>query len=458
MFLQETIAAIATPLGVGSISVIRVSGSKAIEGINSIFKGIKEINLLEVATHTIHHGFILNNSDEVLDEVLISVFRSPRSFTGEDIIEIQAHGGTLITKLVLERVLSLPFIRLAEPGEFSKRAFLNKKIDLLQAEAIMDLIHAKNIQFIKLANAGLQKKISKNIQDLNKQILNLIVNVEVNIDYPEYDDIPTVTNNLIVPQTEFLINKLQSILDNSYKTRFIKEGIKTLILGKPNVGKSSLLNNFLGEERAIVSDVPGTTRDFLDVYVTINGINLRLIDTAGIRNTDDYLENLGVNIAKKFINEAELILLLLDAHNLLEPEDLMLLEMTKHKNRIIVGSKSDLSIKLKLSSELESQIIFISNHTQEGIENLKRKIIKKFNLQDIQERNFDYLFNLRQVNQLKKAIISLENILKDIKRNMPIDIHVLHLKEAYQSLENILGSQLQENLINELFSKFCLGK
>nr|WP_320416404.1 GTP-binding protein ['Planchonia careya' phytoplasma] len=273
-----------------------------------------------------------------------------------------------------------------------------------------------------------------------------------------YDDIPTVTNNVILPQTEFLINKLTKILDNSSKTRFLKEGIKTLILGKPNVGKSSLLNSFLGEERAIVSDIPGTTRDFLDVYVNVNGVNLRLIDTAGIHHTEDYLENLGVNIAKKFINESELILLLLDINNILEPEDIILLNMTKNKNRIIVGSKSDLPIKMKLSSEFKSQIVFVSNHTQEGIENLKKQIVTKFNLQNIQEQNFDYLFNLRQVNQLKQAVLALENILSDVKRNMPIDIHVIHLKEAYQSLESILGSNLQDDLINELFSKFCLGK
>ncbi|MDV3197675.1 MAG: GTP-binding protein [Candidatus Phytoplasma australasiaticum] len=253
------------------------------------------------------------------------------------------------------------------------------------------------------------------------------------------------------------MNKLTKILDNSSKTRFLKEGIKTLILGKPNVGKSSLLNSFLGEERAIVSDIPGTTRDFLDVYVNVNGVNLRLIDTAGIHHTEDYLENLGVNIAKKFINESELILLLLDVNNILEPEDIILLNMTKNKNRIIVGSKSDLPIKMKLSSEFKSQIVFVSNHTQEGIENLKKQIVTKFNLQNIQEQNFDYLFNLRQVNQLKQAVLALENILSDVKRNMPIDIHVIHLKEAYQSLESILGSNLQDDLINELFSKLCLG-
>jgi tRNA modification GTPase len=371
-------------------------------------------------------------------------------------IEVHGHGGILITQLLLERILSLK-IRIAEPGEFSKKAFLNGKIDLIQAESIMDLIHAKNENAIKLSHIGLQKKTSKLIDNLSKDILSLISKIEVNIDYPEYEDIQTMTNSIILPEINHLINDMQDILEHSVTTRFLKEGIKTLIIGKPNVGKSSLLNTILQEKRAIVSDIAGTTRDFVDVHVNIKGFSLNLIDTAGIRKTDDPLEKMGVLLSKKFIKEAELILLLLDQSRPLEQEDKELLELTKNHPRLLIGSKSDLPSQID-TSFLEEDTIFISNITKEGIQHLKDKILKTFQLNLINEKNFNYLSNSRHIQQMKIALNALKNIIIDIDRQIPIDIHIISLKEAYEALGTIIGNNINEKLMDELFSNFCLGK
>ncbi|MDV3205343.1 MAG: tRNA uridine-5-carboxymethylaminomethyl(34) synthesis GTPase MnmE [Weeping tea tree witches'-broom phytoplasma] len=459
MLEQNTIAAISTPLGTGGISVIRISGSKAISSIDKIFKSRskKNIRLIEVSSHTIHHGFILDHQQSILDEVLISVFKKPESFTGEDTIEIHGHGGLLITQMVLERVLSLEDIRLAEPGEFTKKAFLNKKIDLAQAESIMDLIKAQNESAIKLAHSGLQKRNSRLINNLNQKILNLIGAIEVNIDYPEYEDIKVVTNQILIPQLSTLTDQIKEILNYSIQARFIKEGIKTLIIGKPNVGKSSLLNAMLDEKRAIVSDIAGTTRDFLDAYTNINGINLHLIDTAGIRETKDPLEEISISVSRNFLKKAELILLLLDQSMPLDKEDQKLLILTKNYPRILVGSKSDLPTKINIK-DLKEEIILVSNITKKGIGLLKNKILKIFQLNEIQNKDFNYFSNARHIQQIKKALKALENVKKDINQKFPIDIHVINLKEAYEALGEIIGNSVKEDLVNELFSKFCLGK
>ncbi|MFR0367811.1 tRNA uridine-5-carboxymethylaminomethyl(34) synthesis GTPase MnmE [Candidatus Phytoplasma palmae] len=460
MFLEDTIAAISTPLGTGSISIIRISGPEAIEKIGKIFKfknSKKKNNLLKELSHTIHNGFILDDKGEILDDVLISIFRKPNSFTGEDTIEINAHGGILITQLLLERVLSLG-IRMACPGEFSKRAFLNNKIDLTQAESIMDLIHAQNEKALKLAQFGLQKNTFKLVSELQQDILTLLGEIEVNIDYPEYDDIPNITNQNILFRTKILIDKIQNILNCSIKNTFIKNGIKTLIIGKPNVGKSSLLNVLLNEERSIVSDIAGTTRDFVSENININGINLNLIDTAGIRETQDDLEKIGIQKAKKILKDAELVLLILDQSNVLEREDEFLLKLTENHFRILIGSKSDLPNKLNISS-LKENVIFISNITKKGINSLKENILKMFKLNKVKSKDFNYFSNARHIKQLKIALNSLIMMKKTItKQLMPIDIYTIYLKEAYESLGEILGSNVKESLINELFSKFCLGK
>ncbi|TVY12448.1 tRNA uridine-5-carboxymethylaminomethyl(34) synthesis GTPase MnmE [Candidatus Phytoplasma pini] len=463
MFFEDTIAAIATPLGTGSISVIRVSGYESIEKINQIFiTKNKKKKLLFVSSHTIHHGFILDEEENILDEVLISVFRAPHSFTGENVIEVCGHGGILITQLLLERILSLD-IRLAKPGEFSKRAFLNQKIDLIQAEAMMDLIHAQNEKTIKLSQKGLQKKTSILIQNLIQEIIDLLGKIEVNIDYPEYYDIQFITNDIILPQIKLLIQKLKQILDDSVKTRLVKKGIKTLIIGKPNVGKSSLLNNFLNKEKAIVTDIAGTTRDFVDGYVNIEGISLFLIDTAGIRETQNPIEQIGIEKTKKLLEQAELVLLLYDQSSTLESIDYELLELTQKYLRIIIGSKSDLPTKSKINlANKKEEIVFISNINHKGIEVLKKKILKMFQLDKIEDKDFNYFSNSRHIQQIKIALKALQNIEIDIEKKIPIDMHTISLKEAYSALSEIIGNNISNNtndcLINELFSKFCLGK
>lgn len=457
MLVNDTIAAIATPLGTGSISVIRISGPEAIKQINKIFLSKpNQKDLSKVASHTIHHGFILNHDNKILDEVLISIFKEPNSFTGENVVEVQGHGGILITQLLLERILSLG-IRLAQPGEFSKRSFLNNKIDLIQAESIMDLIFAKNENAIKLANSGLQKKTSQLIEKLNTKILELIGKIEVNIDYPEYEDIEIMTNEIILPKTQKLILQMEEILNSCVNNRFFKKGLQVLILGKPNVGKSSLLNILLNEKRAIVSNIPGTTRDYVDGHVKIQGIDLFLIDTAGIHKTTDSLEQIGIDKTKKLIPKAELILLLLDQNNPLEENDKLLLELTKNKIRIIITSKKDLTKRIDLSN-IKEEIIQISNKTEEGIEELKQTILKKFQLNKISEKDFNYTSNSRHIQQIQIALKALKNIITDIKKNVEIDMHTINLKEAFEALNNILGKNAQDSLINELFSKFCLGK
>ncbi|WP_284928132.1 tRNA uridine-5-carboxymethylaminomethyl(34) synthesis GTPase MnmE [Candidatus Phytoplasma sp. AldY-WA1] len=457
MFDHDNIAAIATPLGTGSISVIRVSGSEAIQNINKIFKSAKKnFDLLKAPSHTLHYGFILDQNQNILDEVLISVFKKPHSFTGEDVVEVQGHGGILITQLLLERILSLN-IRLAQPGEFSKRAFLNDKIDLIQAESIMDLIFAQNENVVKLSNLGLHKKNSQLVENLNKKIMKIIGQIEVNIDYPEYLDIEQMTNEIILPQVQELITQMEEILNLYFKNRFLKNGIKTLIIGKPNVGKSSLLNVLLQEKRAIVSDIAGTTRDYVDGFLNIKGISLFLIDTAGVHETNDPIEKIGVENTKQLLQKADLVLLLLDKSNYLEKDDEILLELTQKYPRIIIGSKSDLPSKINLEQNLK-EMVSISNHTQEGIEDLKNNILKIFQLDQIQDKDFNYLSNARHIKQINIALTSLRNIILDIENQMPIDIHTINLKESYDALNNILGKNIPDGLLNELFSNFCLGK
>ncbi|WP_334330830.1 tRNA uridine-5-carboxymethylaminomethyl(34) synthesis GTPase MnmE [Candidatus Phytoplasma prunorum] len=449
----DTIAAIITPFGTGGVSIIRISGTKTIEEIKKIFKG-KDLNKMN--SHTITHGFILNKDNIILDEVLLSLFKNPKSFTGEDVIEIHTHGGILITQMVLERILELN-IRISYPGEFSQRAYLNRKIDLIQAESIMDLIYAKNENAIKIANLGLQKKTSQLVIELREKILNLISQIEVNIDYPEYEDTIVMSKENILPQTKLLIKEIRNILKHSYKTRYLKEGVETLIIGRPNVGKSSLLNFFLKEERSIVSDVPGTTRDFVDVYLNLQGITLHLIDTAGVRKSENKIEKIGILKTKKLLKKAELVLLVLDQSNYLQSEDKELLNLTKDYPRILIGNKSDLETKIE-TQKLKEEIIFISTIKKKGLKILQNNILKILKLDVIKEKDFNYLSNTRHIQQIKKALCSLEDASNSLQNNIPVDICVDDFKKSYQFLGLILGEYQTDNLIKNLFSKFCLGK
>ena len=446
---DDTIAAIATPFGTGGISVIRVSGKDSINLVNQIFKGS---DLTKVKSHTIHYGHIIDKDNNILDEVMVSVLKAPRTFTAEDTIEISTHGGILVTQRVLEEILSLK-IRLANPGEFSERAYLNGRIDLVEAESIMDVIYAKNEQALKIANLGVKKETSKLIYDLRDKLLEIIANIEVNIDYPEYDQVDMITNEVIKPKTKALINEIEYLLNKSYQTRIIREGVKTAIIGKPNVGKSSLLNTLLDEDRAIVTDIAGTTRDIVDAYVNLGGVTLQLIDTAGIRDTMDVVEKIGVERSKKAINEAELVLLMFDQSEKLTKEDLELMELTKDKNRIIILNKSD----LKAAVEIDDAII-ISTINKTGIKELETEIIKKLSLDNLTEQDYNYLSNARHIQKVKEAKEALENVLIAINDEMPIDILAIDLTNAWNLLGEIVGSNYDNELIDQLFSKFCLGK
>ena len=445
----ETIAAISTAFGTAGISVIRVSGEKAITEVNKIFKGR---DLTKVKSHTLHYGHIMNEDGSILDEVMVAVMKKPKTFTAEDVVEVSTHGGILITQKVLERILSLD-IRLAEPGEFSERAYLNGRIDLVQAESIMDLIHAKSEQALKIANLGIHQYTSDLIRKLRSKLLTIIAQIEVNIDYPEYDDAIVMSKEIIGPRTEELILEINHILDESYKNQLIRDGVKTVIVGKPNVGKSSLLNALLNEEKAIVTEIEGTTRDTIEAYINMGGIMLKLIDTAGIRETTDIVERIGVDRSMKALSDAELVLLVLDQSRALSKEDKELLDITKDKKRIIIANKADLPKALSME-----EVITISTLTKFGLKDLETAILKKLELEDIQSRDLNYLSNIRHITKVKEAKTSLENVMKSIALDMPVDVYAIDLTQAWRSLGEILGENYADDLLNELFSKFCLGK
>ncbi|MFU8793071.1 MAG: tRNA uridine-5-carboxymethylaminomethyl(34) synthesis GTPase MnmE [Acholeplasmataceae bacterium] len=445
----DTICAIATPFGTAGISVIRVSGPDAMIKINRIFKGS---DLTKAPSHTIHYGHIIDETNDILDEVMVSVLRAPKTFTAEDTIEISTHGGILITQKVLERILSLG-IRLAEPGEFSQRAYLNGRIDLIEAESIMDLIHAKNEKAMKIATLGINKDISQMIKTLRSKLLTMIAQIEVNIDYPEYDDAIVMSNDIIYPQATALLEELEVLLKESQKNQLIKEGIKTAIIGRPNVGKSSLLNTLLDEEKAIVTEIAGTTRDTIEAYINMGGVTLNLIDTAGIRDTEDVVEKIGVKRSKKALEEASLVLLVLDQSAELTKEDKDLLALSKDKTRIIIANKSDLPKALSLDNVLP-----ISTLNKSGIKELEKAILKVLSLEDIENRDFNYLSNVRHIAKVKEAKASLEDVIKAINQGLPVDLYAIDLTDAWQSLGDILGERYQDELLDELFSKFCLGK
>jgi tRNA modification GTPase len=446
--ITDTICAISTAYGTAGISVIRVSGDEAIEKVNQIFKGK---NLLKVDSHTIHYGHIMGSDNKEIDEVMVAVLRNPRSFTTEDMVEISTHGGILVTQKVLKRLLSIG-VRMANPGEFTERAFVSGRIDLAESEAVMDLINAKNDNAMKLALNALKGETSKLINDLRDKLLGIIAIIEVNIDYPEYDDTVEMTNQLVKPEIEAFIKDLDEILKGSNKGRLLKEGVSTAIIGKPNVGKSSLLNALLNEERAIVTNIAGTTRDTVEASINIGGITLNLIDTAGIRETSDLVEKIGIDRSKKAINQAELVILVLDLSASLSKEDEILLELTKHKRRILVGNKKDLGYKLELKD-----IIPLSALTKDNLDALESKIINILQLEDIGE-DFNYISSVRHIQKLEETKILLQQVLGAIEAGLPIDMVEIDIRNAWQTLGEITGDYHPEDLIDELFSKFCLGK
>ena len=451
--MNDTITAVSTALGVGAISIIRLSGPQAIEITNKIFKGV---NLENKATHTITYGKIVNG-EEIIDEVLVSIMRAPKSFTKEDVVEINCHGGIGTTNQILELLL-LNGCRLAQPGEFTKRAFLNGRIDLLEAEGVMDLINASTEKERKLAINQLTGSTSKLIKQLIQKVISIQANIEVNIDYPEYNDIPEITNKDIMSKIDEIENNLNDILLHAKDGKLIKEGIKTAIIGRPNVGKSSLLNSLLEEEKAIVTNIPGTTRDIVEGTIIIDGIKLNLIDTAGIRDTNDVVEQIGVTKSLKTAADADLVIYVLNNNEVLTQEDITAINRIQQLNHIFVINKQDLETKIDISLLSDSPIVFISALHNTGIDKLKEKIKEMFNLEKLDSQDLTYLTNARTISLIKKAIDSFNNAKKSLQINAPIDMVSIDLKEVCDYLGQITGDSYEEDLLDNLFSNFCVGK
>lgn len=450
--MEDTIAAVATTIGESSINVIRISGNNSINIANKIFS--KDIR--NVPSHTVHYGFIVENNEKI-DEVFLSVFRTPKSFTTEDVVEISVHGGSASVNKVMELVLSNG-ARLAEPGEFLKRAFLNGRIDLTQAEAVGDLINAQTESSRKMALKGVDKTIFCEINELKEKVLALIANIEVNIDYPEYEDAVVVTKEMINDTNEFIRDKVNKLLKNSKKGLLIKNGLKIVIVGKPNVGKSSILNSLLKENKAIVTDIKGTTRDIVEGILMIDGVKLDILDTAGIRETDDVVEAIGVKRSVDAIEKADLVLFVIDSEDGFNHEDKEVLDKIKDKEILVVYNKNDKKENYKVGELSSYNSINISTFDNDMIEKLKDKISCIFDLKSIAESNYTYISNARQIALLNKSLSIIDEIENAVNNDLEVDMIEIDVKRLWETLGEITGEVGSEDLLNEIFSKFCLGK
>ena len=453
--MEKTIVAISTASGNGGIGIIRLSGKDTFKIIDRIF--IPKNKKKEIKGYNIKYGNIVNpKNNEIIDEVLVSYFVSPKSYTTEDMCEINSHGGMVVEKRILEICLENG-AELAEPGEFTKRAFLNGRIDLSQAEGIIDLINSKSDMEAKESIGQLEGYLSKKIKEIKQKMLDIMVDIEVTIDYPEYD-VEEVTNIKALKELTYIKEKLTILEESFNKGKILKSGIKTVILGKPNAGKSSLLNAMLKEDRAIVSDIEGTTRDTIEEYINIEGVALKLIDTAGIRDTDNQIEKIGVEKSKKLAESADLIIAIIDNSRNIDDDDKKILDIIKDKNAIIVLNKVDINDKNEYNEKevtnLCKPIIKISAKEEKGLDNLYKEILKLFEMHDISSNNEVLITNERHKKQINKAKENIERAINSLKDNMPVDI----LKEALNDLGEITGENVSENIINEIFSKFCLGK
>ena len=449
---MKTIAAIATSMGSGGIGIIRISGDEALNIINKVFVPVKKG---EIKPFTLKLGQIIDENKNVVDQVLVSYFKAPKSYTGENVCEINCHGGNVAVNRVLELVLQNG-ATLAEGGEFTKRAFLNGKLDLTQAEAVIDLINSKSEREGKASIKQLEGKLGNEIRAIKDEIISLLADIEANIDYPEYEDIEDVRREKIEAILEKQIKSLQELEDSFESGKILKNGIMTAIVGKPNVGKSSLLNMLLKEERAIVTEIAGTTRDTIEECVTIKGITLRLIDTAGIRETEDVVENIGVEKSKNALKNAELVLFLLDGSKGFLPEDEEILREIGNKNHIVLINKIDLECK---NIELENKnIVRISAKTGEGIKELEEKIEEMFNLNKLETENEFIVTNIRHKDLLNKARNGLKEAKETVVSGLPIDMISINIKTAIESLGEILGESVSEDVLNKIFEKFCVGK
>ena len=444
--MEDTIAAISTTTGNGAISIIRVSGSEAIKIVNKIFKGK---NLEKVESHTIHYGHIEYNGT-IEDEVLVTIMKAPKTFTTEDVVEINCHGSIIITKKILEILLTLG-CRLAEPGEFTKRAFLNGRIDLIEAEGIMDLINSKTENEKKLALNQISGKVSTMIETLRKQLLEILATIEVKIDYPEYEDIEVMTNEKLIPMSTTLRSKMDKIITKSKNIRLVKDGISTVIVGKPNVGKSSLLNALLEEDKAIVTDIAGTTRDVVEGSIRLDNIVLNMIDTAGIHETDEKIERMGVEKSLSLIDQADLVLVVVDGSQPLDHEDELILEKTQDTHRIIIINKADKGCVVDLEG------IHISAKDN-NIDALTDYIKHTFDFSALSGSDAKVLANQRQLLLLEQASQALNRAISAMNMQVPPDLVVTDLYDSWEKLKEILGEQAKEDLLDELFARFCIGK
>ena len=449
----DTIAAISTPPGEGAISIVRLSGEQAISIADAVFQSGKK-KLIDVSSHTIHYGHIFDPEKyQMMDEVMVSIMRKPKTFTREDIVEINCHGGIVVVN---------QGARLAEPGEFTKRAFLNGRVDLSQAEAVMDLIRAKTDKAMNLAINQLDGNLSRLIRQLRQEILETLAQVEVNIDYPEYDDVEELTTRLLLEKANQVQKQIQALLQTAQQGKILREGLSTAIIGRPNVGKSSLLNHLLREEKAIVTDIAGTTRDVIEEYVNVRGVPLKLVDTAGIRETEDIVEKIGVERSRKALSEADLILLVLNQSESLTTEDKQLLDITSGNKRIILLNKTDLPSRINqedLVPYLENEpALPISVLTSEGLDQLEQAIADLFFGGNTGDKDASYLSNTRHIALLEKAEHSLAEVIQGIESGMPVDLVQIDMTRCWDYLGEIVGDSVQDELITQLFSQFCLGK
>ncbi|HEQ9941361.1 TPA: tRNA uridine-5-carboxymethylaminomethyl(34) synthesis GTPase MnmE [Streptococcus pyogenes] len=451
----DTITAISTPLGEGAIGIVRLSGTDALAIAQSVFKGK---NLEQVASHTINYGHIIDpKTGTIIDEVMVSVMLAPKTFTRENVVEINTHGGIAVTNEIFQ-LLIRQGARMAEPGEFTKRAFLNGRVDLTQAEAVMDIIRAKTDKAMTIAVKQLDGSLSQLINDTRQEILNTLAQVEVNIDYPEYDDVEEMTTALLREKTQEFQSLLENLLRTAKRGKILREGLSTAIIGRPNVGKSSLLNNLLREDKAIVTDIAGTTRDVIEEYVNIKGVPLKLVDTAGIRETDDLVEQIGVERSKKALQEADLVLLVLNTSEKLTDQDRALLNLSQGSNRIILLNKTDLEQKIELE-QLPDDYIPISVLTNQNINLIEDRINQLFfDNAGLVEQDATYLSNARHISLIEKAVQSLEAVNDGLALGMPVDLLQVDLTRTWEILGEITGDAAPDELITQLFSQFCLGK
>lgn len=451
--MDDVIVSISTALAKGAISIVRLSGKGSIELVNKVFKGK---DLTKVASHTINYGHIVYNND-IIDEVLVSVMKSPKTYTKEDVVEINCHGGIATTNKVLE-VMTLAGARLAEPGEFTKRAFLNGRIDLVEAEAVMDLINSKTEKARVISINNIEGRLTEVIRKFRQELLELLANIEVNIDYPEYEDIEEVTVNDIKEKIFSMRENLENIIHESETRKIIKDGINIAIVGRPNVGKSSILNKIIGENKAIVTDIAGTTRDIVEGSITLNGIALNFIDTAGIRETKDVVEKYGVERSIEEIKKCDLVILVLNNNEKINEEDKKLIKLVKSKKYITVINKNDLTRKIDLKDEKLANIVYTDTVNNDGVESLKAKIIELFNLDEIEQNDYEIFTNTRQITLAKESLEILKDVESAVKDNTFVDMIEIDIKRIWTKLGEILGENYSDELIDQLFSQFCLGK